>query len=36
MPGIYEVARVGNRYYLQCDTKKIIYGKTRLPKQDVK
>ena len=36
MPGVYEVVRVGNRYYLQCDTKKIIYGKTRLPKQNVK
>ena len=36
MPGVYEVVRVGNRYYLQVDTKKIIYGKTRLPKQDGK
>ena len=33
MPGVYEVVRVGNRYYLQVDEKKIIYGKARLPKQ---
>ena len=32
MPGVYEVARVGNRYYLQVDKSKIKYGKSRLPK----
>ena len=32
MPGVYEVARVGNRYYLQVDKTKVKYGKSRLPK----
>jgi hypothetical protein len=36
MPGVYEVVRVGNRYYLQVDKEKVKYGKSRLPKQDGK
>jgi hypothetical protein len=32
MPGVFEVARVGNRYYLQVDKSKVKYGKSRLPK----
>jgi|LakMenE18May11ns_1017448.scaffolds.fasta_scaffold6142527_1 hypothetical protein len=34
MPGVFEVVRVGNRYYLQVDKEKVKYGKSRLPKQD--
>jgi hypothetical protein len=32
MPGVFDVARVGNRYYLWIDNNKIIHGKARLPK----